>query len=49
MAVGGEGMIVRPEPVDDVHAGIVAVRMDRDQPSAGAERARERRDHFAAP
>ena len=31
--------------LDDLHAGIVAVRMDRDQPAARAERVGERRDH----
>ena len=30
---------------DDIHAGIVAVRMNGDQPAAGTERACQRRDH----
>ena len=38
-------MIVRPYFLDDLHAGVVAVRMNGDEPAAGAERARQRRDH----
>ena len=45
MAVVDERIVVRPDLLDDFHAGIVAVRMDGDQPAAGAERARQRRDH----
>ena len=49
MAVVDERIVVRPHLLDDFHAGIVAVRMDGDQPAAGAERARERPDHALAP
>ena len=45
MAVVDERMVVRPDFLDDFHAGIVTVRMDGDEPPAGAERAGERRDH----
>ena len=34
MAVVNERIVVRPDFLDDFHAGIVAVRMDGDEPAA---------------
>src|SRR5208283_5543968 len=45
MTVVDERMIVRPYFLDDLHARVLAVRMNGDEPAAGAERARQRRDH----
>src|SRR5215471_19555414 len=45
MAVVDERIVARPDLLDDFHAGIVTVRLNADQPAAGTERARERRDH----
>ena len=45
MPVMDERIVVRPDLLDDFHAGIVAVRMDADQPAAGAERLGQRPDH----
>ena len=44
MAVGLEWIVVRPDALHDLDAGIVAARMDRDQASARPQRAGERRD-----
>ena len=45
MAVVNERMIAGPHLLDDLHARIMAVRMDRDQPAARTERPGERRNH----
>lgn len=44
--VGGEGLLLRPDGADDLHARIAAVGVDADQPPAGAERPGQRRHHL---
>jgi hypothetical protein len=46
VTIGLEGIIARPDLVDDLDAGIVAVRMDADQPAAGPQRPHQRRHHL---
>ena len=41
-----KGIVAGPDPLDDFHAGIVAVRMDADQPAAGPQRPHQRRHHL---
>ena len=38
VAVGLEGIVAGPDLIDDLDAGILAVRMDADQPAAGPQR-----------
>ena len=45
MAIMDERIVVGPDPPNDFHARIVAVRMDGDEPAAGTERLSERPDH----
>src|SRR5579884_458239 len=45
MAVVNERIVVRPNLLDDLNARVMAVRVDGDQPAAGAERARQRPDY----
>jgi hypothetical protein len=47
MPVGGERAFSGPNAVNDVEPGIIAMRLDRDQPAARRESARERRDNAA--
>jgi hypothetical protein len=46
IAIGFEGIVTRPDLVDDLDAGIVAVRMDADQPAALPQRSSERCQHL---
>jgi hypothetical protein len=41
--VGLEGIIARPDLVDDLDAGVVAVGVEADQPPARPQRARQRK------
>src|SRR5262245_55419907 len=45
MAIDGERIVVWPDSSDDFHAGVMSVRMDREQTAARPKRTRERRDH----
>ena len=45
MAVVNEWIVARPHAPDDLHAGIVAMRMDGNQPAAWSQRFGQRRDH----
>jgi hypothetical protein len=48
VAVGLEGIIARPDLIDDLDAGIPAVRMDADQPPARPQRLDQRRHDFGS-
>ena len=46
MAIGLERIVARPYLLHDFGAGIVAVRMDGNEPPAGSESVRKRRNNL---